>query len=111
MRVCGKRSAGNLALADANRRPVKSGNDVYACPSGFKACNEEWLASSIDKEFVTCIPTSLSFDECPITSYALTLDGMDSATAALYSQAAKHEKSSGTLFFSKKVANHPIYEI
>lgn len=111
MRVCGKRSTG-VAFVDAKRRPVKSSNGGYACPSGYKACNEEWLSSTTDREFVTCISSEKSLEgECPITSFALTLEGMDSETAALYSKAAQHEESTGTLYYSKKVANHPIYDV
>ena len=84
----------------------------FECPIGYKACNEEWLASVSDREYVTCIPQWKNIDlDCPITSFALTLEGMASETAALYSLVPRHLDSNSTLYASKKVVGHPIYDI
>ena len=60
-------------------RPVKNddpdSNQKYKCPSGYKACNEDFFETEaktgMDKphDFVICIPKiSQKEDECPITS-------------------------------------------
>ena len=40
VRYCGRQS--ELAFKDMER-PVKGDDDVYRCPKGFKACNEEFF--------------------------------------------------------------------
>ena len=108
IKVCGKRATG-LSLASAVR-PTKSANSGYACPTGYMACNESFLTDADLVEFAMCIPdTQTSQENCPITSFAFTLEGMDEATAAKYEEVTAFGTSSTKEFyFSKSVAAMPI---
>ena len=81
--MCGKRTS-NLSYATSTRSPIKNNDIGYSCQAGFKACNEAWLTDAESAKFVVCIAENKSFDECPITSFAFTLDGMNITEASLY---------------------------
>jgi len=54
-------------------RPVLKGTGagVYECPSGYKACNEDFFDVEGGENFVVCTPLSEDEDlSCPITSIA-----------------------------------------
>lgn len=69
VKVCGKRAKG-ASLANAVR-PIMVDN-AYQCPMGYKSCQTPM------NEFTMCTKgNGMSWDEdCPITSFAFTLDGM-----------------------------------
>ena len=90
------------------------GSDSYSCPDGFNACNSSFLDEDDLVEYAICLPGYMSVEEeCPITSFAFTLAGMDEAQAAKYQQAKSTSSSLETpqFFFSKSVPNHAIDEV
>lgn len=95
------------------QRPTKSNGDSYICPVGFKACNEEFLASAASAEYAICISSSADSKEtCPITSFAFNLAGMDNTEASKYLEAKTLDlQSTSKFYFSKSVQNHAIDEV
>lgn len=86
MRVCGKRAT-NLSLANETRRPVadSSAHARYSCPASYVPRNPEWLLRVDFIDYVTCIKDGLDLEkECPITSFALSLDSLSPEQASLY---------------------------
>ena len=83
------------------------------CPSGFKACEDSFLASADLAEYAVCVEDSAVADEvCPITSFAFTLESMTVDEANLYQQASNEDPNSASKFyFSKKVVGHAIDEV
>jgi len=83
IKICGKRADG-YALATA-KRPESLDGGVYNCPEGTWACNDSFLANTDLVDYAICIPDSASKNEaCPITSFAFSLEDLESSEAGLY---------------------------
>ena len=64
-RYCGKRAARTFAEM---QRPELQDDGSYACPKGFKACNEGFFEKPSGQDYVICYPNNEERDEnCPIT--------------------------------------------
>ena len=66
------------------QRPELQDDGSYACPKGFKACNEGFFEKPSGQDYVICYPNNEERDEnCPITDL-LFIDpagqGLDGAT-------------------------------
>ena len=52
------------------------------------ACNEEWLSDADKAQHAICIPEYDDIeDDCPITSFAFSLNGMSASEKSQYKQA------------------------
>ena len=71
------------------KRPVAAAERyTYQCPENYVACNEEWLSNEFDAQHAICIPEYDDIeDDCPITSFAFSLDGMSASEKSQYKQA------------------------
>ena len=49
--------------------------------------------------------------ECPITSFALSLDEMRLVEGSLYKEAIRYKDSQASFFYSKSILGNPIDEI
>ena len=112
VKICGRRASG-MAFAAAVRPTATDASGTYSCPSGYKPCQESWLADANAVEAALCIPADKDTNEsCPITAFAFSLANISPEEAALYQRAATLDPSSTTnFFFSKVVKQLPIDEL
>ena len=117
MKVCASRSE-TLSFATAIR-PIAStsntNNQAYECPSGYKACNEDLLATKDLAEKAICIEDSLDIAEhCPITKFEFTLDSYSAQDALKFESVAPSNRGNLSdngmrIYFSKLTADLPVY--
>ena len=105
---CGK-PANGLAFKNATR-PIK--NDTgYACPEGYEVCQESFLSDKESAEYAICLPVDKQgVENCPITSFAFTLEGMTTEEADKYQQALT-DGTDTIFYYSKSVKGLPIDEL
>lgn len=84
--MCGKRSESLKFQNVVRPEPLDGGG--YQCPSGYEACQPSWLTDATKLQYVVCVTDSIDLNaNCPITSFAFTLDGMEASEAAMYTKA------------------------
>jgi len=89
---------------------AKSG--AYACPTGFKACQESWLGDPAALEKVICIADNQDRSAaCPITSFAFTLDHMTTLEASQYEKVQTQDAPYSQIYISRSALSLPIDKV